>query len=468
MNNIPLFEHQKESIEFLKKRKGAILALEMGLGKSRCAIMALGTISDHLTVIICPASLKINWEREIHMVYPEDEVYVGGDPEGFDYKRHAWLVINYDQLKKWIAILDGKKYSLVGDEAHYIKGSSKRSKLFLMLANKAKRVYLLTGTPVLNRPIDLYNLLKAIKHPLSLTKTTKKDNWFGYAMKFCGAFRRRLGNTGRSFLDVRGATNLDILKNEISDSFLRKMKSEVLDLPEKLIQIIPIEISDEYRKKYDSAFDDYIKFLREHPIDGKNLDNIMLARHIVELQKLKQVCSEAKIAVITEDVRSAVESEEKVIIFTQYSETLRKYFFEFGDIGVVRLSGETGMEERQRAVDEFQNNNQVNVFVGNIKAAGIGITLTAATNVFFADLDWTPAIHDQAADRAHRIGQTGTVNVRYYVVKDTIEEDILKMLDKKRSIINQILSGEEINKNEGVADMVNQLAKSYAHLRFAK
>ncbi len=458
---INLFDHQKQAIEFLKKRRSAILADEMGLGKSRSAIVALGDISDYLNVIICPASLKINWEREIHMVYPEDEVYVGGEPDGFDYKKYAWLIINYDQLQKWIGVLDGKKYLLVGDEAHYIKGNTKRSKLFLMLSDQAKRVYLLTGTPVLNRPIDLYKLLKAIKHPLSLT-ATKKDNWFGYAHKFCGAHWQRFG--ARKFLDVGGATNIDILYNEIKDVFLRRMKSEVLDLPEKIIQTIPIEISSEYRKKYNSAFDDYIKFLHEHPIDGKNIDNIMMARHIVELQKLKQICSIAKMDAIMEDVASAIESDEKVIIFTQYTSTLINFRNAIYDrkLRCVTLSGEDNAEERQKSVDCFQSGG-ADIFVGNIKAAGIGITLTAATNVFFADLDWTPAIHDQAMDRAHRIGQTGTVNVRYYVAKDTIEEDIIKMLDKKRGIISQILSGEKADKDMGVADMVNQLAKSYAH-----
>ena len=451
-----LFTHQKEGVEFLKKRAGAILGDEMGLGKTRQAIVALGRVSDHLNVIVCPASLKLNWEREIKMVYPEDEVYVDGDIIGFLESNAAWLVVNYDQLKKWGGVLIEKKYCLVGDEAHYIKGRSLRSRLFLKLADEAERVYLLTGTPILNRPIELYNLLKAIKHPITKTKRTGKDNWWGFALRYCGAHRITLGNTGKSFLDIRGATHLDELKEKISDSFLRRTKDKVLDLPPKIEQMILIELSKDWQKKYDSAFDDYIKFLRDNPIEGKIIDNVILARHLVEIQKLKQVCSEAKIDAIKEDVESMLDASESVVIFTQYRQTLKTLVSAFP--GSVSIDGSDSMESRQEAVDLFQSGAS-RVFIGNIKAAGIGITLTRSSNVVFADLDWTPAVHDQAADRCHRIGQTGTVNVRYYVTRGTIEEDIMEMLDKKRKIIEKVLAGDD-SKSEtmGVKELVGRIS----------
>ncbi len=277
-------------------------------------------------------------------------------------------------------------------------------------------------------------------------------------MKFCGAFRQPL-RSGGSFLNVRGATNLDKLREQINDSFLRRMKSEVMNLPEKIIQEVPVELSKEWRKRYDTAFDEYIEFLRANPIEGKNIDNVLLAMHIVELQKLKQVCSDAKIFTIGEDVESAIESGEKVVIFTQYRETLKHIKGNLGSHNPVSISGDDNQDERQNAVDSFQQIEACKVFVGNIKAAGIGITLTAATNVFFADLDWTPAVHDQAMDRCHRIGQTGTVNVRYYVAQGTVEEDIMGMLASKRIMIEKVLTGENGAESEGVVDVINRIVK---------
>lgn len=455
--SIELFSHQSAGIDFLAKRKGAILADEMGLGKSRQAIVAVGNKSGVLNVVVCPASLKLNWEREINMVYPEDKVLVGSIPDALKIYEPAWLVINYDQLAKWVPAISGFKYSLVGDEAHYIKGRSQRTNNFMKIARAAERVYLLTGTPILNRPIDLYNLLKAIRHPLAFTKRTGKDNWFGYGMRYCSGFRQKLKD-GRSFMNVRGASHLDELKEKISDSFLRRMKSEVMDLPEKIIQEVPVELSVEYRKKYETAFDAYIEFLRANPIEGKNIDNVLLARHLVELQKLKQVCSEAKMDAVMSDIESAVESEEKVAVFTGYTKTLIDLRNEIYDrkLRCVTLSGEDSIEERQKSVDCFQGGG-ADIFVGNIKAAGVGITLTAATNVFFADLDWTPATHDQAMDRCHRIGTTGTVNVRYYVARDTVEEDIMAMLASKRRVIEKVLSGEQTKEADTVSDVIGRI-----------
>lgn len=472
-----LFKHQREGIAFLRKRKGAILADEMGLGKTRQAIVALANVDVDLHVIVCPASLKLNWKREILAVLPEESVFVSGQKGKFDVKRDSWLVVNYDQLGKWIGpILDAGKFTLTGDEAHYIKGASARTKYFMILAKDAAIVYLLTGTPVLNRPVELFNLLKAIKHPIA-----KLKGQFGE--KYCGAtamarvrdkannrffvvhrsqaygFMNDRGRYQVSFyVDMRGATNLDELRREIGSSFLRRMKSEVMDLPEKIEEMVPVELKPVWRKKYATAFDDYAKFVRENPM-GKNIDNIMLARQLVELQKLKQVCSEGKIEAVVEAVESAVEQGVKVVVFTQYAKTLMALQDQLTHLGVVSIQGSSSQDRRQQAVDAFQGDEKVRVFIGNVKAAGVGITLTAATQVIFADLDWTPAVHDQAADRCHRIGQTGTVNVRYFFVPGSVEEDVIAMLAKKRETIAAVLEGGEVNtEKSGVREVIDRLS----------
>jgi len=180
----------------------------------------------------------------------------------------------------------------------------------------------------------------------------------------------------------------------------------------------------------------------------RNIDNIIMARHLVEIQKLKQVASRWKVARIVEDTRNAVEQGEKVIIFSQYTETIKMIAGELRTgskinpaIKTVTLTGADDMNERQLAVDSFQNSDDTKVFVANRKAGGVGLNLTAASSVMFADLDWTPETHRQAEDRAHRIGQSGMVNVYYYVAIGTIEEDIVSVLNKKKNVMDQILEG---------------------------
>jgi SNF2 family DNA or RNA helicase len=261
------------------------------------------------------------------------------------------------------------------------------------------------------------------------------------------------------FMNEQGASNLDELREKISDSFLRRKKAEVLDLPEKVVGIQECEMTKDWKKTYDTAWDAYLDFLEKNPIPEKNIDNIIMARHLVEIQKLKQVCSQSKIERICADIEAAIEADEKVIIFTQYTRTLDElaarateikydtgkldYFGKplLKNIKVVTLSGKDKMAERQKSVDDFQNEENVKVFVANIKAGGVGLNLTGASIVMFADMDWSPEIHRQAEDRAHRIGQKEMVNIFYYVCPGTIEDDIIEILNSKKNVADKILEG---------------------------
>lgn len=474
-----LFEHQKSGIEFLKKTKKAILADEMGLGKTRMAIIAAGETADPDmpcgVLIICPASLKINWMREIKMVYPRDTVGIISTTEKIrDPRNTNWFIINYDILEKKLEyinwLIDGNNIdTLILDEAHYIKGKSIRAHCVIGgkvkidgtetkypgIASKMKQVYCLTGTPLLNRPIEMFNLLKAIDHPLGKIRTI-------FARKYCGAFLQTL-YTRRGvirFLNEKGATNLDQLRENIKGSLLRRKKNEVINLPEKISTTMECEIDREWQKEYDTAWEAYLDFLAANPIPEKNIDNIMMARQLVELQKLKQVCSRAKISRIVSDIANSVEQEEKVIVFSQYTETIRQISEKLKEKGIknVTLTGSDDMEARQKSVDNFQNDENTKVFIANIKAGGVGINLTAASIVIFADMDWSPEIHRQAEDRAHRIGQEGTVNIYYYICPGTIEEDIIETLNDKKHVMDQILEGGE-EKTGAKKDFLEKLRK---------
>lgn len=450
-----LFEHQKTGIEFLKTKRKAILADEMGLGKTRQAIMAAGEDSDESILVVCPASLKINWKREIQAVYEEDTIFIaqtGKDaiPEGY-----AWYIINYDLLEKLkdqlMGLIEKKEIGTgIFDEIHYIKGKTIRAKASLEIAKNLERVYGLTGTPMLNRPIELYHPLKAIQHPLGLL--SRKE----YGVRYCGAYLRQLGFYGARFWDETGATNLGELRERLGDAMLRRTKKDALDLPAKIISKLDVEMTKEQRAEYESAWENYLQWVRENQPE-KDLGNILIAQQLVELGKLKQVCSRSKIKRVVDDVENAVQQGNKVIVFSSYTNTIHEIADGIRKIKIqkpgevrkdvkakaVTLTGADNQEQRQKAVDEFQNDEQVVAFVGNIKAAGVGLTLTKASIVIFADMDWSPEVHSQAEDRAHRIGQTETVNIYYYVCTDTIEEDIVEMLEEKKKVILEILEGKK-------------------------
>ncbi len=272
-----LFPHQKEGIAFLKKTKKAILADEMGLGKTRQAIVAAGEASGTGVLVICPASLKINWEREIGMVFAEDKIdVIDSGPERMVDIHASWVIINYDMLEKYNEqILDmiknGEIETVILDEAHYIKGSDTiRAKLALKICEKAERVYMLTGTPVMNRPIELFNMLKGIEHPLGKVKTVFAKRYCGGQMKCLvmeiGSGKRFFIDPSRAypyrkkkeqyrvftFMDDTGATRLDELREYTKDVMLRRKKEDVLDLPDKIISTQYVELSPTQRKQYDA------------------------------------------------------------------------------------------------------------------------------------------------------------------------------------------------------------------------
>lgn len=457
-----LFKHQEEGIRFLKKRKRAILADEMGLGKTRQAIIAMGDSADKGIIVVCPASLKQNWKREILMVYPEETIAVVDSGPTYTIEEAAWVIINYDMLPKYLDQLteridDGRADAVIVDEAHYIKSSTAdRTKATLKLVADAKRVLLLTGTPLLNRPAELFTLLKAVKHPLGKAKTTFAKRYCGGQMKVM--VRDLFGNRTffvspdrqwpfrnqkaryrvYMFMDDTGATHLDELKQFTKDVMLRRTKKEVLDLPEKIRSDVPVELTSDQRRTYDSAWDAYLEWLGAHPEAGRNIDNVLTAQQLIEVGKLKQVCSIAKVPRIVADVENALEQGEQIIIFTGYRQTLQDLRTALAHHETRYISGDMNSEYRQEAVDAFQG-GKAKVMIANIQAGGVGITLTAASIVMFADLDWSPEVNAQAEDRAHRIGQEGTVNVYRYTAEETIDEDILRTLEEKKKVIQALI-----------------------------
>jgi len=415
-----LFPHQREGVRFLASSRGAILADDMGLGKTRQAIIALGERRpEGNLLVVCPASLKLNWRREIQVVYPDAEVRIINGPDPVVPAR--WTIINYDLLaRKRPEIVANLWSGVIFDEAHYIKNATAaRSKAALAIAERIEDCYLLTGTPVMNRPIELFNLLRAIDHPLSVS-------YIEFGKRYCD------GKWDGYGWDFSGASNLDELKARTEGSILARRKEDVLDLPPKLRSEVPVPLDPNKYRELEQQFVGLAQQQRQ-----KYQGNVRWNELLPVMTKLRHAVAKDKAKHTARLVRDALEQGEKAIVFTGFNAVADTLQAEFGP-AAVRLTGDTSQKARQEAVDRFQSDPEVRVFVGNILAAGTGITLTAATQVFFNDLDWVPANHLQAEDRAYRIGQNRMVNVYYVSAPGTFDEIVWFVLKRKLAVLDQL------------------------------
>ncbi len=450
------YEHQKEGIKFLLSRKKAILADDMGLGKTIQAVVSTLATESKKVLIICPSSTKINWEREINMFGEYDTSII----QGRKWKPAKYTIINYDILKNFhtvkkrgekpieelTQILDEKFDTLIVDEAHYLKNhKSIRGSIVTDLVKKTdfENVWLLTGTPVANRPKDLYNLLKIIGHPLA-------DNWQFYVKRYCDAknFKKRLKNGKiKNIWLVDGNSNLGELSIRIKNKVLRRMKEEVLDMPDKTIIPVFNQLSSKEWVEYDNLWEEYLIKRKEQKKRGSP------QRDLVELILLRQFIAMKAIPNTIELVDSAIEEDKKVIIFTTFNDELLDLQEYYGNKCVVH-NGSMSSNDKQHSVDEFQNNPNKKVFIGNIMSAGVGITLTAADTVVFNSFDWVPGNNEQAEDRSYRIGQKNNVSVYYQLFDDTISTRMWYTLKHKKNVINQIIGKNDDNIDEIVNDII--------------
>ena len=414
-----LFPHQRNGVAFLLSRRKAILADDMGLGKTRTAIVAAREQHpDGPYLVVCPATLKLNWQREIHMVEPGAHVQVLGNAPLDPTAR--WVVVNYDRLTRFAGQLaDGGFAVVVLDEAHFIKNRSQRTARVheILAGNEPDTVYLLTGTPMTNRPRDLFQLLKAIDHPVA-------RSFYKFARKYCGAYDNGYG------LDTNGASNLDELSLVIAGVTLRRAKSDVLDLPEKVRTWLPVDTPVKRVKSDERRALDYLAAnpARQGPTWFTFLGLMNKARHTLAL---------AKATPTADHVSDIVDAGNKVVVFTGYTGVVDTLLERFGT-AAVSITGDTPGDARQVAIDRFQADPTVRVLVGNLQAAGVGITLTAGTHVVFNDLDWVPANHWQAEDRIHRIGQTRTTFATYMYAPDTLDAFVADLLETKAQLVAEV------------------------------
>jgi SWI/SNF-related matrix-associated actin-dependent regulator 1 of chromatin subfamily A len=442
----PPMEHQKEAIEKLVRNKKFILADDMGLGKTTSTIIAALETGAKKVLIVCPASLKINWQREIAN-YSDRSVYIAEGKKFSD--EHDFVIVNYDILKNFHDIKEKDKSEImkinfdlvIMDEAHMISNpQAQRTKIANDIASKSNRVWLLSGTPMTSRPMNYYNLLNLVDSPVAM-------NWMAYAKRYCNGFQFSVGK--RKVWNVTGASNLDELRERTSTHILRRLKEEVLDLPEKIITPVYLRLKS---KDYEELMGEYFDWYDKNPEESSSL-TIQFGK----LMKVRKVIAQEKINNTIELAENIIEQGKKVIIFTNFTDTLNQIYNHFGKTAVY-LDGSCSKFHRQNAVDEFQTNDKIKVFVGNLKAAGVGITLTSAEAVIMNDLSFVPAEHSQAEDRSHRIGQKNSTSVYYPLFENTIEGAIYDILNRKKKIISTVMGDSMMDDASTIEEMLNMIS----------
>jgi len=442
-----LYPHQVTGVEFLARRARAILGDDMGLGKTRQAIIALReSAPEGVFLVICPASLKLNWAREIRLVHPEARIEVLG-VAGCEHPKPQWVIVNYDLLARLGDRLTAVAWTGVAlDEAHFIKNASQRSSQALKIlgvsdtrqaAVKGPRfVFLLTGTPMPNRPRDLFNLLRAVGHPSA-------RSFLSFARQYCGAYRNNYGWV------TDGASNLAELNLLLKEVMLRRKKDEVLDLPPKIRSWVPVQVAGDAVWK---ASEGFLNWFAASDASKPN-DTEFLAR----LTRLRLALHKAKHAACAERIRDVLASGEKLIVFCTYTEGITRHLKSLGTKAVT-ITGADTAQQRLDAMDRFQTDPEVSVALCNLIAGGLGLNLTAATHVIFHDLDWVPANHLQAEDRCYRIGQTRQVTVEYLLAEGTLDRYIARLLEAKLKLV-QAVEASEVPSASILEDLHNELTR---------
>lgn len=412
-------------------------------------IQALGMINSDPSIrsvlVICPASIKLNWQREAEkwLVRPMTIGIANGV-----FPTTDMVIINYDILAKHREAIFARRHDLlIADECHYVKNpKAQRTKLLLgsrrdkLEPIPARRRVFMTGTPIVNRPVELWPIVQA------LDPDDLGANFMKYTSRYCGAYRSKYGRVNT------GASNLQELQQRLRTKFMvRRLKVDVLsELPPKRRQVIVLpqngttDLIDQ-ENSVSRAVEAARVAVIEAEVGGNKAAYEAAVASLREAESvafetmstLRRLIAEAKVPHVIGHVQECLEATDKVVLFCHHLSVAHALREAFPDCAY--LTGETKIEDRQAAVDRFQSDPKCRVFVGGIKAAGVGITLTASSHVVFAELDWTPAGISQAEDRCHRIGQVDSVLVQHLVFDGSLDARIAKTVLEKQDVIDRAL-----------------------------
>ncbi|MEA2341189.1 MAG: SWI/SNF-related matrix-associated actin-dependent regulator of chromatin subfamily A-like protein 1 [Solirubrobacteraceae bacterium] len=440
---------QWAGVRYVLETRQTFVADEQGLGKTVEALAALEADDAFPAIVVCPASLKLNWERETRKWLPHRSVAVvegrSAVPETGDI-----TILNYEVVASHRDELTRMRpRALVVDESHYVKNpSAKRTQAVRRLAGGVVAGGLrlaLTGTPVLNHAEELISQLRVIGR--------LED--FGSGARFSRQFQGPLTEE-RLHWHLRRRC------------FVRRLKSEVLpQLPAKRQVVVPVTLDNE--REYRLAEQDVVAWLREQPLDLRELDAriaaTMRAERLAQLGTLKRLAARGKLHAALTWIHDFLASGEPLVVFAHHVEVQDAVLERFPD--ALHLLGRDKIEAREASVQAFQDPSGPPLIVCATRVAAQGITLTRASNVAFLELEWTPAMHDQAEDRCHRIGQHDAVTAWYLLAADTIDETMARLIERKRSIVAAVTDGRRLD-GEGMVDaVVSELrdGEPFRHLR---
>ena len=431
---------------------------EPGLGKTLQSIATINLADAFPCLVICPSSLKINWMREWEKFTDKKAMILTDKVRDtwtffFQTGMHQVFIVNYESLKKYFVQRIKKSEgwtlrdvefrnsinlfkSVIIDESHRCKSASTQQAKFCKgICTGKEWIIELTGTPVVNRPKDLIPQLAILN---------RMEDFGGYkpfVNRYCSGQRE--------------ASNLKELNfNLWKYCMFRREKSLVLtDLPDKIRQVNTCEITN--RKEYVDAERDLIMYLQKYKdADDEKIEKALRGEVMVRINILRQISARGKVRDVIEFVKDFRENGKKIILFCSLHEVvdqLKRYF-----PTAVSVTGRDSQDVKQRAVDAFQNNPKTDIIICSIKAAGVGLTLTASSNVAFVEFPWTYADCCQCEDRAHRIGQKDSVTCYYFLGRRTIDEKVYRIIQEKKNIANAVTgSTEDIEEN--IVDMVARI-----------
>jgi superfamily II DNA or RNA helicase len=438
---------QRAGVAYVLRARRTFLADEQGLGKTVQALAALEADGAYPAIVVCPASLKLNWQREAQHWLPHRSVTVVSGT-GTVASAADLTIVNYDIVHAHRARLSLRKpKALVLDESHYVKNPrAKRTQAVRRLAESMPPGTLklaLTGTPVMNHAEELIAQLRIIG----------RLDEFGSGARFTRRFQGA-GAEERIHWHLRRSC------------FVRRSKAEVLpQLPSKRQVAVPVALDNE--RDYRLAEEDVIAWLREQPLDLRELDRkvaaALRAERLAQLNALRRLASRGKGNAAMAWIEDFLASDEPLVVFAGHRETQERLVERFPDS--LHLLGRDSMTAREAAVQRFQA-GESQLLLCATRVAGQGITLTRASNVAFLDLEWTPAVHDQAEDRCHRIGQHDAVTAWYLLAAQTIDETMLELIERKRKVVDAVTDGRSQVEEAVVDGVVKALrGKPARHLR---
>ena len=446
--------YQRAGIEYARYHRNVLFGDEMGLGKT---IQAIGVCNDDPTIksvlVIVPAYLKLNWKREIERWYVRSTFQVAIVNAGDPWPSCApsvgcfFTIINYDIIQRYGKDIGLLWDAVITDECHYIK-NPKTKRTTAVLAIKSRRWLALSGTPALNRPIELWPVL-------SIMLSEDCPSWYSFAIRYCGGTDNGFG------FEAKGSTNEAELQMMLrSRCMVRRLKDEVLtDLPPKIRQTIVLPPDNKARmvlneeaqawKLHEDTIADLTERRANAMISEDEAEYVNAGKAIArqmsiafaEMALLRVNLSKLKVPFLCEHVESLISGGvEKVLVFFHHKEALRLFADEMRERGVLIVTGDIPAEKRDPIVTEFKTNPAKMILAGTIGAMGTGFNITNASNVVFAELDWRPGIMCQAEDRTHRIGQLNSVLCQYLLFDDSLDLHMIGNIIAKMESISKVLN----------------------------